>query len=257
MLVEKICGAAAEEGRNLAEVAELWPARSTPTDRSFGHGADLVHRRPRPGKPTFELGDDEMEIGIGIHGEPGRGASKLGPRAEIVEQLAADRRWTLPFEPRRPRCCAFVNGMGGTPLIELYIVYNDLNRFLGERGITIDPQPDRSLHHVALEMAGCSITLLKLDDELTRLLGRAGQDRRSRDGRHRRRMVDVAESEKRVRAHEPRPRRRRALDPAFAAEVGANKEQLTQLDAAVGDGDHGINMDRGMSAGARQARRRD
>jgi dihydroxyacetone kinase-like protein len=122
---------------------------------------------PAAGKPTFELGDDEMEIGIGIHGEPGRERVKLAPSTEIVEQLTTPIVEDLPFE-QGDQVLAFVNGMGGTPLIELYVVYNDLSKFLGERGITIA----RNLigpYITSLEMAGCSITLLKLDEELIRL----------------------------------------------------------------------------------------
>ncbi len=122
---------------------------------------------PAAGKPTFELGDDEMEIGIGIHGEPGRERVKLTPSAEIVERLTAPIVEDLPFE-QGDQVLAFVNGMGGTPSIELYVVYNDLIRFLVERGITIARNLVGS-YITSLEMAGCSITLLKLDDELTRL----------------------------------------------------------------------------------------
>ena len=165
VLAEKICGAAAEEGRNLSEVAELC-RKVNANGRSMGMALTSCIV-PAAGKPTFELGDDEMEIGIGIHGEPGRERIKLAPAAEIVEKLTVPIVEDLPFE-QGDQVLAFVNGMGGTPLIELYIVYNDLNRFLGERGITIT----RNLigpYITSLEMAGCSITLLKLDDELTRL----------------------------------------------------------------------------------------
>jgi len=165
VLAEKICGAAAEEGRNLSEVAELC-RKVNANGRSMGMALTSCIV-PAAGKPTFELGDDEMEIGIGIHGEPGRERMKLAPAAEIVEKLTVPVVEDLPFE-QGDQVLAFVNGMGGTPLIELYIVYNDLNRFLGERGITIT----RNLigpYITSLEMAGCSITLLKLDDELTRL----------------------------------------------------------------------------------------
>jgi len=165
VLAEKICGAAAEEGRNLSEVAELC-RKVNANGRSMGMALTSCIV-PAAGKPTFELGDDEMEIGIGIHGEPGRERMKLAPAAEIVEKLTAPIVEDLPFE-QGDQVLAFVNGMGGTPLIELYIVYNDLNRFLGERGITIT----RNLigpYITSLEMAGCSITLLKLDDELARL----------------------------------------------------------------------------------------
>jgi len=165
VLAEKICGAAAEEGRNLSEVAELC-RKVNANGRSMGMALTSCIV-PAAGKPTFELGDDEMEIGIGIHGEPGRERVKLEPAAKIVERLATPIVEDLPFE-QGDQVLAFVNGMGGTPLIELYVVYNDLKKFLDGRGITIT----RNLigpYITSLEMAGCSITLLKLDDELTRL----------------------------------------------------------------------------------------
>jgi len=165
VLAEKICGAAAEEGRNLADVAELC-RKVNANARSMGMALTSCIV-PAAGKPTFELGDDEMEIGIGIHGEPGRERMKLAPAAEIVEKLTVPIVEDLPFE-QGDNVLAFVNGMGGTPLIELYVVYNDPNRFLGERGITIARNLVGS-YITSLEMAGCSITLLKLDDELTRL----------------------------------------------------------------------------------------
>jgi dihydroxyacetone kinase-like protein len=165
VLAEKICGAAAEDGRPLADVAELC-RRVNANGRSMGMALTSCIV-PAAGKPTFELGDDEMEIGIGIHGEPGRERMKVEPSAKIVERLATPIVEDLPFESG-DEVLAFVNGMGGTPLIELYIVYNDLKKFLDGRGITIT----RNLigpYITSLEMAGCSITLLKLDDELTRL----------------------------------------------------------------------------------------
>src|SRR5213596_775273 len=165
VLLEKIVGGLAETGAPLAQVAEL--ARKVNNHgRSMGMALTSCIV-PAAGKPTFDLGDDEMEIGIGIHGEPGRERVKLGPSAEIVERLATPIVEDVPFESG-DEVLAFVNGMGGTPLIELYVVYNDLQKFLGERGITIT----RNLigpYITSLEMAGCSITLLKLDDELTRL----------------------------------------------------------------------------------------
>ena len=122
---------------------------------------------PQAGKPTFELAEDEMEIGIGIHGEPGRTRMALKTAAEITELLAAPILEDLPFQ-RGDEVLAFVNGLGGTPLIELYIIYNELAKICAGRGITIT----RNLvgaYMTSLEMAGCSITLLKLDDQLTRL----------------------------------------------------------------------------------------
>jgi dihydroxyacetone kinase-like protein len=165
VIAEKICGAAAQDGRPLADVAEIC-RRVNAQGRSMGMALTSCIT-PAAGQPTFELGDDEMELGIGIHGEPGRERAKIAPAAEVVNRLAGPIVEDLPFESG-DRVLAFVNGMGGTPLIELYIVYRELNRFLEERGIAIA----RNLvgpYITSLEMAGCSITLLKLDDELTGL----------------------------------------------------------------------------------------
>src|SRR6201991_201316 len=161
VLVEKICGGAAEDRRSLQEVAELG-RRVNAQGRSMGMALTPCIT-PASGEPSFELADDEMEIGIGIHGEPGRYREKLAPASDIVERLATAVVEGLP-SAAGDRVLAFVNGMGGTPQIELYIVYNELAKFLGERGITIE----RNLvgnYITSLEMAGCSITLLKLDDD--------------------------------------------------------------------------------------------
>jgi phosphoenolpyruvate---glycerone phosphotransferase subunit DhaK len=165
VLMEKIAGAAAEEKRPLKEVAEI--ARHVNANgRSMGMALTSC-TVPAAGKPTFELGEDEMEIGIGIHGEPGRERMKLKPVHDIVEMMAVAVVEDIPYQ-RGDNVLAFVNGMGGTPLIELYIVFNELRRYLDGRGIAIT----RNLigpYITSLEMAGFSITLLKLDDELTKL----------------------------------------------------------------------------------------
>ena len=165
VLAEKICGAAAEEERSLGDVAELC-RKVNANGRSMGMALTSCIV-PAAGNPTFELGDDEMEIGIGIHGEPGRERRKLAPAKEIVESLATTIVDDLPFG-KGDEALAFVNSMGGTPLLELYVVYNELQKLLSGREITIT----RNLigpYITSLEMAGCSITLLKLDDELTKL----------------------------------------------------------------------------------------
>ena len=165
VIAEKICGAAAEERKSLAEVAELC-RKVNGQGRSMGMALTPCVT-PSSGQPSFELADDEMEIGIGIHGEPGRYREKLGPASQVVERLATAVVEDLPFS-EGDEVLAFVNGMGGTPLIELYIVYNELQKFLAPRGITIT----RKLigpYITSLEMAGCSITLLKTSDEFNRL----------------------------------------------------------------------------------------
>jgi dihydroxyacetone kinase-like protein len=165
VLAEKICGAAAEQGRSLGEVADLC-RKVNANGRSMGMALTSCIV-PAAGNPTFDLGDDEMEIGIGIHGEPGRERRPMATASEIVEALATPIVDDLPFE-RGDNVLAFVNSMGGTPLIELYVVFNDLRKLLDGKGVNIA----RNLigpYITSLEMQGCSITLLKLDDELTQL----------------------------------------------------------------------------------------
>src|ERR1700761_5708980 len=134
VLVEKICGGAAEDGRSLREVAELG-RRVNAAGRSMGLALTPCIT-PASGEPSFTLADDEMEIGIGIHGEPGRYREKLTSAHDIVERLATAIVDDIPYESG-DNVLAFVNGMGGTPLVELYIVYRELARFLEGRGITI------------------------------------------------------------------------------------------------------------------------
>lgn len=165
VLAEKIVGAKAEEGASLEEVKKLCE-RVNANVRSMGMALTSC-TVPAAGKPTFELGADEMEIGIGIHGEPGRQRMKVKTAREIVEMLATAIVEDLPFKAG-DEVLAFVNGMGGTPLSELYIVYSDLSDFLEKKGIKIV----RNLvgnYITSLEMQGCSITLLRLDEEMKRL----------------------------------------------------------------------------------------
>jgi dihydroxyacetone kinase-like protein len=165
VLVEKIAGARAEEGAPLQAVAEV--ARLVNENgRSMGMALTSC-AVPAAGRPTFDLGEDEMEIGIGIHGEPGRRRETLRSAREIAEILATPILEDLPFRAG-DRVLAFVNGMGGTPLIELYLMYHQLDSLLRARDITIA----RSLvgnYITSLEMAGCSFTLLRLTEELARL----------------------------------------------------------------------------------------
>ncbi|HEX5688597.1 MAG TPA: dihydroxyacetone kinase subunit DhaK [Roseiflexaceae bacterium] len=165
VLLEKIVGAAADGGANLAEVKRI-AEKVNAQGRSMGMALTSCVV-PHAGKPTFDLPDDEMEIGIGIHGEPGRRREKVGSAAEITEMLATPILEDLPFKSG-DSVLAFVNGMGGTPLIELYIVYNELAKILKGKGISIGRNLVGS-YITSLEMAGCSITLVKLDDELTKL----------------------------------------------------------------------------------------
>jgi dihydroxyacetone kinase-like protein len=165
VLAEKMAGAAAEQGRGLGEVAAVC-RKVNGQGRSMGMALTSC-TVPQAGRPTFDLPAGEMEIGIGIHGEPGRTRLPLRPAAEIAELLAVPILDDLPFR-RGDGVLAFVNGMGGTPLIELYLMYHELARICADRGITIVRNLVGS-YITSLDMAGCSITLLKMDDELAGL----------------------------------------------------------------------------------------
>jgi dihydroxyacetone kinase-like protein len=165
VLLEKIAGAKAEAGGSLAEVAAV-ARKVNAQGRSFGVALTSC-ATPSSGTPTFDLGADEMEFGVGIHGEPGRRRDKMRSASAIVEEMTDAILGDLA-PASGSNVLAFVNGLGGTPLIELYLVYNELTKQLEKHGITAT----RSLvgdYITSLEMAGVSITLLVLDDELTKL----------------------------------------------------------------------------------------
>src|SRR5207244_2623382 len=162
--LEKIVGGCAEAGANLETVTTL-AKKVNANGRSMGMALTSCIV-PAAGKVTFEIADDEMELGIGIHGEPGRERTKLKGADEIAEILTSTVVKDLPYK-RGDEVLAFVNGMGGTPLIELYVVANAVSRYLQKEGI----KPARWLvgsYITSLEMAGCSVTLLKLDAETTK-----------------------------------------------------------------------------------------
>jgi dihydroxyacetone kinase-like protein len=165
VLVEKMAGAAAEQDRPLAEVAEV-ARRVNGNGRSMGVALTSC-TVPTAGRPTFDLPEGEMEIGIGIHGEPGRRRVPLAPAREIAEMLVEPVLADLDFTGGGG-VIAFVNGMGGTPLLELYLMYAEVAAVLEKAGIGIARNLVGS-YMTSLEMAGCSVTLLKADDELLRL----------------------------------------------------------------------------------------
>lgn len=163
VLVEKIAGAAAQRGDDLDRVLAI-AEKVNGQVRSMGVALTAC-TVPHAGKPSFDLPEDEIEIGIGIHGEPGRHRIPLESADAITDRLVdailADRDWS-------GKVLLFVNGMGGTPEAELYIVYNHARKRLEDAGLEVA----RSLvgnYITSLEMQGCSITVLQLDDELTEL----------------------------------------------------------------------------------------
>ncbi|GAA4029137.1 dihydroxyacetone kinase subunit DhaK [Allokutzneria multivorans] len=159
LLVEKIVGAAAERGADL-DTCERLAQRVVAGTRSLGMALTAC-TVPHVGEPSFTLADDEMEIGIGIHGEPGRERLPLEPADGIVRRLVDAITEDLSFK----RVLLFTNSMGGTPQLELYLAHGIAERLLAERGITVE----RRLvgpYVTSLEMQGMSLTLCGLDDEL-------------------------------------------------------------------------------------------
>ncbi|HLN08561.1 MAG TPA: dihydroxyacetone kinase subunit DhaK, partial [Xanthobacteraceae bacterium] len=165
LVVEKIVGAAAEAGRGLADLQALG-RRVNERTRSMGVALTSC-TVPAAGKPTFAIGDDEIEMGVGIHGEPGRRRVKLMPADAIAgEILAAILKDLAP--PAGSDCLLLVNGMGGTPAMELYLMVNVATRLIDAAGLKVVRFLTGS-YVTSLDMAGCSITVTLLDDELTQL----------------------------------------------------------------------------------------
>ncbi|WP_422757812.1 dihydroxyacetone kinase subunit DhaK [Paenarthrobacter sp. C1] len=165
VLVEKIAGASAQRGDDLDAVTAI-AERVVANVRTMGVALSGC-KVPHAGTPSFELADDEIEIGIGIHGEPGRHRIAMESADAITDRLLEPVLEDLSLASG-DKVLLFVNGMGGTPLSELYIVYRRAAHVLAERGATVE----RSLvgnYVTSLEMQGCSVSVLRLDDEMTRL----------------------------------------------------------------------------------------
>ncbi|HEY3752903.1 MAG TPA: dihydroxyacetone kinase subunit DhaK [Pseudonocardiaceae bacterium] len=165
--VMKAVGAAAERGADLDEVYRIGEKVNSVT-RTMGMALTAC-TPPAKGSPLFDLPDDEIEMGVGIHGEPGRRRAKLVPANEIVDELLSTVADDLPFVSG-DKVALMINGLGGTPISELYILYGRAHKQLAERGIEVK----RSYvgeYCTSLDMAGASLTLVRLDDEIDGLLG--------------------------------------------------------------------------------------
>ncbi|MFL5838377.1 MAG: dihydroxyacetone kinase subunit DhaK [Solirubrobacteraceae bacterium] len=163
--VIKAVGAASEDGASLEELIELGNKVNSVT-RTMGMALTSC-TPPAKGAPLFELGDDEMEMGVGIHGEPGRRREKLASANDIVDELLEAVRADLPYESG-DEVALMINGLGGTPISELYLLYGRAAEQLADKGINVT----RSYvgeYCTSLDMAGASVTLVKLDDELNKL----------------------------------------------------------------------------------------
>lgn len=164
--VIKACGAKAEEGAELEEVIRVGEKVNSVT-RSMGIALSAC-TPPAKGAPLFELAEDEMEIGVGIHGEPGRRRAKLVSANEIVDELLNAVVGDLPYQ-QSDRVALMINGLGGTPISELYLLFGIAAQKLADQGIEV-AKSYVGEYCTSLEMAGCSLTLVKLDAEIEALL---------------------------------------------------------------------------------------
>ena len=169
--VMKACGAAAEAGASLDEVVAI-AEKVNNNVRSMGVALTSCIP-PAKGDVIFDIGDDEMEVGVGIHGEPGRERAKIKSADEITKILYDAVQSDLPFSSG-DRVAVMVNGLGGTPPAELYVIYAAAAKLAGETGLTI-ARNYVGEYCTAIDMAGCSLTMLKLDDELEKLLDAPAQ----------------------------------------------------------------------------------
>ncbi|PTX53396.1 dihydroxyacetone kinase [Gemmobacter caeni] len=259
--VFKVAGAAADLGEPLARVEAL--ARKA-NDATLSMGVALgACSLPQTGKPNFEIGDDEMEIGMGLHGEPGIRRDKLAPADQVTDTLM-EAILSEMAPARGDRVAVLVNGLGSTSLVELYILFARLRQVLDARGITIY----RSWvgeYATSLEMAGASITLMRLDDELAALLDHpcrtpaltvgAIEGTAASTARSVRKTVTGAEPAARsaptvalIRDGAITPPLFRAMMQRAGDEIIAARDWLSELDGVIGDGDHGVTMEIGWKA---------
>ena len=164
--VIKAVGAASEQGAELSDLVEIGNRVNSVT-RTMGMALTSC-TPPAKGSPLFELGDDEMEMGVGIHGEPGRRREKLAGANEIIDELLEAVVTDLPYA-RGDSVALMINGLGGTPISELYLLYGRAHEQLESRGISVGRNYVGE-YCTSLDMAGVSLTLVKLDDELVSLL---------------------------------------------------------------------------------------
>ena len=165
VFVEKIAGAAAEQGRSLAEIASI-AKRTSEQSRSMGVALTSC-TAPNIGHPTFQLPDGQIELGVGIHGEPGRRRALLAKSDDIVDMLLTPIMHDLHLQAN-DHVLVLVSGLGGTPQHELFIVYRHLHHLLERNSINVERQLVGN-YITSLDMAGCIVSILRLDPELLAL----------------------------------------------------------------------------------------
>jgi len=250
VLVHKVAGAASASGASLAEVAREAAATAAGLgSMGVGLGPCTV---PAAGRPGFTLGEDEMELGLGIHGEQGVRRVPLQPADTLVDTLLTtilgDRRIVAG-----ERVALLVNGLGGTPPMELAIIARRALAVLREQGIVVERAWSGSFL-TALEMPGCSLTVLKVDDErLRRLDAATTAPAWPRNGklapvRRLQPVVPAPPTPEAANVAHPDMARFKQAVLAVADALEAAEPRLTELDSAAGDGDLGISLARGAAA---------
>ena len=256
VFVHKCAGAAAEAGEPLAEVKRV-AEKVIENVRTMGV-AIAPCTVPAAGKPGFTLADDEMEIGVGIHGEPGIRREKMEPVDAMVDEILDHVLADIDYAGHE--VAVLVNGAGGTPDYELALVANHVHDVLSARHVGVW-HTYMGNYLTSLEMRGFSVSLLRLDDELKDLLSapadtpawQQGEANLAEDAAPEEDAApkQVAASEaSNVPAAEATGATKAVIDviSAVADAMGAHKDELTELDQPIGDSDHGINMARGFSA---------
>jgi dihydroxyacetone kinase len=247
----KIAGASAERGDDLGRVTEL-AQRASDSVRTMGVGLSPTIL-PAAGEPTFDLPDGEMEIGVGIHGEPGIHRGPLETADEIADRLLGAVLDDLGLDSGS-RVSILVNGMGATPLEELYVLYRRAHRILSDRGVAIR-LPFVGNYVTSLEAAGASISILRLDDELGELLDASAKSPFFVHEPTADEVVPLAaearQSVEQVDAVKGSPSAVATVLGRALDRLPAHADELRDLDAALGDGDLGITVTLGSEAARR------
>lgn len=248
----KTAGAAAERGDDLDGVTNI--AQKT-VDRVRTMGVGLAPTiLPAAGEPTFELADGEMEIGVGIHGEPGKHRGPLESADEITDRFLTEILRELELQTGE-KVAVLVNGLGATPPEELYLIYRRVHQVLTDRGIEIHRRYIGE-YVTSLEMAGASLSILHLDDELTELIDAPAWspffEQNSAGAEMAEGAADLEISAADIPAREIRtvrnPGRSRDVILNVSTALPKYAEELRELDAAIGDGDLGVTVKAGSAA---------
>ena len=249
----KTAGAAAERGYDLDRVTEI-AQRTCDATRTMGVGLSPTIL-PAAGEPTFTLDEGEMEIGIGIHGEPGQFRGPLETADQITDRFLAELGKEIDLGPGQ-RVAVLVNGLGATPLEELYVIYRRVHQVITEQGATIERLFIGEIA-TSLEMAGASLSLCQLDDELSELLDEPARSPFFQHG-----SVELAQGTRQTAEHvaagaeEASGSVRTVVEPGSLRQLlltvtealPAYSDELRELDAALGDGDLGITVGQGAKA---------